>query len=437
MRVQRSALKNISIKKNAWFSDEDVALQFPDNWIINVFGDQYLPALSDTEINDRLDEPIECLPLSALAEEKKSAIILVDDISRPTPVAKILQNVIERLTRVGFPLMGIKILIANGSHKQPTAEEILSKTGSGIPKGIEIITHDCKNDCVWIEKTSLGTPIYINKHVIEAELKIGIGGIYPHPIAGFSGGNKILALGAAGLDTIRVLHDQRRGDNLRTGEIDHPFRREINEIAKAAGMDFIVNVTINQNRQISGVFAGHPEKAFHQAVDVARKNYSISVDNKADVVIVDMYPFDLDFQFAFDRGLWPFEYSLKNSLKIILADCPKRIGDHELFPVSNPFLIRLKRRIINYKFHDLFHFSDRLHSLNRLIWRRRLNAFIVSQFISDRELRDVIPKGKVIKDWESMLQLLTKKYKGQSNIQLAFYLTAPLMLLSEEEISNE
>ena len=77
----------------------------------------------------------------------------------------------------------------------------------GIPKGVEILTHDCKSNCVWIGKTALGTPIYINKNVIDSEIKIGIGSNYSHPVAGFSGGNKILALGAAGHETIRVLHE--------------------------------------------------------------------------------------------------------------------------------------------------------------------------------------------------------------------------------------
>lgn len=427
-------MNKVVTRQNVWFTDEEVVLQFPDNWTINVLGNQFLPALSDAEIINRLDEPFESLPLSILAAGKKSAVILIDDISRPTPVARILLKVIERLIQGGIQLTGIKILIASGTHKKTTFEEILIKTGSEIPKGIEIFTHDCKTDCSWIGETCSGTPIYINRHVIEAELKIGIGGVYPHPVAGFSGGSKILALGAAGFDTIRFMHDQRRGDNRRTGEIDHPFRREINEIAKTIGMDFIVNLTINQNRQISGVFAGDPEKAFYEAVAFARENYSIPVDSTADIVIVDMYPFDMDFQFAFDRGLWPFEYSLQNSIKIILADCPKRISDHELFPVTNPLLIRLKRRILNFRFRDIGHLSERMYSLLRLFWRRRLTVFVVSQNILDKELKKALPKGKVITDWELLLRLLAARYREETKIRVAFYLTAPLMLHSNKEI---
>ena len=322
-------MKNVVIKKNVWSSDEEDTLQFPDDWTINIFGNQLLPALSDKEIIQRLDEPIDGLRLSSLGNGRKSAIILIDDISRPTPVSNLLSHVIAKLSQAGIPANKIKVLVAGGTHRQAKNEEILMKTGLGIPKEVDILTHDCKSDCVWIGKTSLGTPIFINKNVIDSEIKIGIGSVYPHPVAGFSGGNKILALGAAGFETIRVLHDLRRGSNLRTGEINHPFRNEINEICEFVGMNFSINVTLNQSRKISGIFAGHPEKAFSEAVTFVKKNYSVQVDSQADVVVIDMYPFDMDFQFAFDRGLWPLEFSQKTSTKIIIANCKKGIGGHD------------------------------------------------------------------------------------------------------------
>jgi nickel-dependent lactate racemase len=272
---------------------------------------------------------------------------------------------------------------------------------------------------------------------MDSDIKIGIGSVYPHPIAGFSGGNKILALGAAGLETIRVLHDLRRGSNLRTGEIDHPFRNEINEIGEIVGMNFCINVTLNQSREISGIFAGHPEKAFSKAVSFVKKNYSVQMDPKADIVVIDMYPFDMDFQFAFDRGLWPLEYSPKTTTKIILANCIKGIGSHELFPVSNPMLVRIKRRIMHFKVGDIFNIFDRIRSIRKIIWRRNLNTYVVTPYISNTEIKKVLPKSKIVNDWESMLQVVTEKYKGKSNICVAFYLTAPLMLHLEKDTSDE
>jgi nickel-dependent lactate racemase len=426
-------MKNFVIKKNVWFSDEDDTLQFPDDWTINIFGNQLLPALSDKEIYQRIDEPIDSLRLSSMANGQKSAIILIDDISRPTPVIKLLSIVIAILSQAGVPTNRIKVLIAGGTHRQANHEEILMKTGLGIPKEVDVLTHDCKSNCVLIGKTSLGTPIFINKNVIDSEIKIGIGSVYPHPVAGFSGGNKILALGAAGLETIRVLHDLRRGSNLRTGEINHPFRNEINEICEIAGMNFCINVSLNQNREISGIFAGHPVKAFSEAVSFVKKNYSVQMDTKADIIVIDMYPFDMDFQFAFDRGLWPLEYSPKNTTKIILANCIKGIGSHELFPVSNPMFVRIKRRIIHFKVLDILNISDRIRSIQRIIRRRNLNTYVVTPYISNTEIKKVLPKSKIVNDWKSMLQVINEKYKGKSNIRVAFYLTAPLMLHLEKE----
>jgi nickel-dependent lactate racemase len=198
-------------------------------------------------------------------------------------------------------------------------------------------------------------------------------------------------------------------------------------------MNFCINVSLNQNREISGIFAGHPVKAFSEAVSFVKKNYSVQMDTKADIIVIDMYPFDMDFQFAFDRGLWPLEYSPKNTTKIILANCIKGIGSHELFPVSNPMFVRIKRRIIHFKVLDILNISDRIRSIQRIIRRRNLNTYVVTPYISNTEIKKVLPKSKIVNDWKSMLQVINEKYKGKSNIRVAFYLTAPLMLHLEKE----
>jgi nickel-dependent lactate racemase len=421
-------MNKINLKKNVWYSNDDFTLAFPDDWSVNVHGNQEIPTLSDHEIQMRLDNPIGCESFPRSIKPNQSAIILIDDITRPTPTYPIINHIIDRLIIGGIKETDNKILISGGTHKKATNDEVRLKLGNTIPSQVRILNHDCKDDCVFLGTTTLGTPVNINKHVMESDLKIAISSVYPHPIAGFSGGSKILALGAGGIDTIRILHDLRGGAIHRTGEIDHPFRREINEIAKIAGLNFCVNLSLNQNRMISGVFAGEPEQSFSEAVSFVKKNYSVPVDADADIVIADMYPFDMDFQFAFDRGLWPFEYASKKSTKIILANCQNGIGGHELFPVSNPMMARIIRRLEYFHLRDLSKIGQRVRSIRNILWRRKLSVTVVSPFITKDSLIRVLPRGDVLTDWEQTLTMLTQKYSGKNRVQVAVYLTAPFML---------
>ncbi len=421
-------MKPIVLKRNAWMSDADYGLEIPDNWTVHAFGRQKLPGIGDMQIDQQLDAPIGCPPLPQLASLGKNAIILVDDIFRPTPAHRIIESVISRVIQGGIKTENIRILIACGTHRKATEEEIRLKVGEEIARDFVILNHDSKADCVFIGKTSLGTPVYINQHVLESDLKIGISSVYPHPVAGFSGGSKILALGASGLETIRVMHDSVAGVHQRTGNIDHAFRREINEIAKMAGMDFCVNLLLNQNREITAVYAGDPEKAFFEAVQFASRNYAITMERDVDVVVVDAYPFDLDFQFAYDRGLWPFEGSARNAVKIILSHCQQGIGGHELFPVANPILTRVMRRLSNFKLSDLTQLGLRIQSLRKLAWRRALDVIVVSPHMTQEMITGVFSVGRVVSSWDDAVRLTRQKIGQKERVRVALYQTAPLML---------
>ena len=108
--------------------------------------------------------------------------------------------------------------------------------------------------------------------------------------------------GAVGFQTIRYLHDHFQDAGQRGENVDNEFRVETERIASQIGLDFIVNVAINQKRQISGVFAGDKIHAFRRGVEYVRQAYLVSFQEQADIIIADMYPFDSDLQFAFDRG---------------------------------------------------------------------------------------------------------------------------------------
>lgn len=421
-------MKQITLRKNVWNTDEEYTLEFPETWEIKVYRDQEIPKLTESEIDLKLDTPISCETLSSLASDKHTAIILIDDISRPTPTSLLLPKIISRLTASGIQREKITILIATGTHKQSTQENLLHKIELDHLDGIRVLIHDAHKDCVLLGETKSGTPIFINREVMEKDIKICLSSIYPHPVAGYSGGSKLAVVGAGGYQTIRTLHDLHAGTSERTGKIDHPFRWEINEIAKRIGIDFCINLVLNQNREVCNLFCGDAEQAFINAVEFVKPVFSAPIDQEADIVISDLYPFDREFQFGFDRSLWPFESAKAGSKKIFLASCLSGIGSHELFPVKDPILSRLLRRVINFNFKELTYLGDRLKSVKKILWRRSLNVLVVSPNIDENDLKMVLPHARVVSEWEAALSQLQAAYPNKPVIKVAIYKTAPLML---------
>jgi nickel-dependent lactate racemase len=418
----------IQLKQRAWHGDSTLTLSFPKAWKVKVIGQQPLPALADAEIQRALNQPIASPPLSVLAQGKSRAAILIDDLSRPTPTARLLPLICTELFAAGLTPEQITIVIAGGTHAPGSDEDILKKTGSGLPAAVRILIHDCRHTWTAAGTTRHGTPIQVHPAVLESDFKIGVGCIYPHPAAGFSGGAKILVPGAAGYETIRSLHDQRRGAQVRAGSITSDFRQEIEEITAWLGLDFIVNVTLNQDREISAVFAGDHIQAFEQGVGYAKRAYAVEQCPQADIVIADMYPFDADLQVAFDRGLWPVELAPRKASKVLLASCPQGMGGHDLFPVANPFFARLKRRLKTFRLSGLLSLDVRIRAVKKILFHRTLQLLVVSSGLKESDLKKALPKAKLATGWEEALNLLIEKHGDHEPVTVAVYCCAPLML---------
>jgi len=167
--------------------------------------------------------------------------------------------------------------------------------------------------------------------------------------------------------------------------------------------------------------------AFRIGVHTARKVYSIDPHPDADIVIADMYPFDADLQFAYDRGLWPLDFAGESTSKVVLAACPKGIGSHELFPLQNSLSARLIRRLKYFRLRDLRTFAYRLTAARRLVARKSLEVLVVSPGLTEAELQTVFPSGALVPDWSSARQILEAAHPAQK-VKAAVYRTAPLMI---------
>ncbi len=274
----------------------------------------------DGELKKALDRPIGSQPLEELAKGLGSVLLICDDNTRPTPAHLILPSVIERLRAAGVALENIAILIAGGSHRPMTEEELEAKVGSEVYPSVQVLNHefDNKDKLVHLGETKNGTPIWINKMVFDADLVLGIGGIVPHRYCGWSGGGKIIQPGVCGEDTTIATHLMiTKDESITLGNIDNPVRKEIDDIALRAGLKFIVNAILDANQRIVGLVAGDPIKAHREGVELAKKVYGVPL-KQADLVVTSSFPADLNFWQA-GKALYSADLAVKTGGTIILV----------------------------------------------------------------------------------------------------------------------
>ena len=276
------------------------SIGIPDS--TDIFPMEKVPLLfnSEEKIRDALANPIDCLPLKTLVQEKlrgnpeAKAVIVISDNTRPVPYtgkSGILFPVVDEMMKAGLRPSQIRLLVATGTHRAMEDEEIKSMIDSRVYNlGLEIINHDCKNpdNLVSIGKTELGGKILLNRLYVESDLKILTGLVESHFMAGVSGGRKSICPGLIAEDSIHVLHS---GPVLSSpNSIDlvlegNPVHEEALRVAKMAGCDMSVNVTLDSKYRLTGVFAGNLESA-HMAAFKKLKSYAaIPVDKKYDLVI--------------------------------------------------------------------------------------------------------------------------------------------------------
>jgi len=249
-------------------------------------------------IENILRNPISSLPLAEIARKKvqanknTKAVIVVSDNTRPVPYqgkSGILEPVIKTLQEQN--IKDLAILVANGTHR-PLAEAELKKflPAHIFKSGIPVINHLCreKRELRLIGRTPRGSEIWINRHYLDADLKILTGLVEPHFMAGFSGGRKSICPGLIGEESTYIFHGPQFMSDARSTSLNlkhNPCHEEALAMARAAGADFIVNVTLDGANRLTGVFAGDMEKAHLAAIAKVKKDNAILIRQEYDLVI--------------------------------------------------------------------------------------------------------------------------------------------------------
>jgi nickel-dependent lactate racemase len=287
-------------------------------------------------IEQALDAPIGTPALEVLARGKKTAAISVCDITRPAPNRLVLPPVLERLHRAGIPREGVTILIATGLHRPATEAEVVEILGPEIASAYRWGNHNARQlaEHRSLGVTASGTPVYIDERFVSADLRLTLGFIEPHLMLGYSGGRKLVAPGQAARETITVLHSPKfmRDPRAVEGSIeDNPLHRELLEIARMAGHNFMVDVALTRDRRVAGVFAGDLVQAHRRGVEFVSRVMLEMLEEPVDAVITTAagYPLDLTFYQAV-KGITAASHVVKPGGKILLmAACQEGPGAPE------------------------------------------------------------------------------------------------------------
>lgn len=283
---------------NLSYGRTGLPVEFPDDRT-TVIEPTYIDGLPDQggAVRQALEHPVGSAPLRERVRRDQTVAISVCDVTRPMPSATVLPVVLEALSHV--PADRIAIMIASGTHRATTRDELVEMLGADIVDRNRIVIHDAFDDAqlVSLGEVDGGVPVWLNRTWTEADVRITTGFVEPHFFAGFSGGPKMVAPGLAGFRTIMRLHDAEMigSPQARWGVIEgNPIHDGIRAIAARSGVDFSVDVAINRDRQITHVAAGELF-AVHRAVrGVVKGNAMQAFTRPFDVVVTTNSGYPLD-----------------------------------------------------------------------------------------------------------------------------------------------
>ncbi len=328
------------------FGKRGLVVELPDATPVSVLGMAGAPPVMDPgkKLGGLLEDPIGSPPLSVLCRGKSSACIVLCDITRPVPNTILLPPLLGVLEASGIPRERITLLIATGLHRPSTAEERDVIVGREILDRYRVVDHRARagEEQRSLGVTGRGTPVLIDRAYCDADLRITTGFIEPHLMAGFSGGRKLIAPGCAGEETIKALHSPSflEDPSCREGSIDgNPLHQELLEIAGMAGHDFIVNVALDEERRITGLFAGDPIRAHTEGIAFVRGAVRAVVEEPADIVITTSagYPLDLTYYQAIKGMTAALTAVRKGGVLILAAECAEGLGSPEFTAMATAY----------------------------------------------------------------------------------------------------
>jgi len=317
------------------YDKEEIYLPIEDKNVIKILNLKKHKVIlyPENRLKNLLKNPMGCPSLKELIFQKKAKkiLIIVNDITRPTPYKVILPPLLGELHQIGIKKENIIFIIATGIHRSNSQEEMKEMFEENIFSAYKFVNHNCDDPHLKdLGKMKSGNNLWVNPIVSDIDFIISTGVIVPHYFAGFSGGRKSILPGICGRKTIEANHAQMVHQDARVGNFKgNPVHEEMQEAAEKVGVDFNINVVTDENHQIIEIVAGELLASWQQGVETCKQIYVCPIEKKADVVIASTggYPKDINVYQA-QKALDNAYQAVKSGGTIILiAECSEGYGE--------------------------------------------------------------------------------------------------------------
>jgi lactate racemase len=313
------------------YGDSYIEIGLPLKNLSYVLQSKLVPGKKDEHaaIQEALRNPLGSSSLVDRLQKNSKVVVITTDNTRHCPDDRIVPVILEELEQK-IPRQNITVVVALGLHSPLSREQLVQKLGRKIIDSYRVINHN-PDDTIFLGTTSAGTPVEIFSEVVRADFRISTGFVEPHFFAGFSGGRKSIAPGVSSAKAIRHNHSYKMIDhpNSRAGVLNgNPIHEDMVEQAKMAKLDFIVNVLLNSEHQITHVFCGDPWLAHTAACQEESNVVEVELDHKVDITIVTNggAPLDLDF-YQTCKGIDTASQITRNGgIIIVVSSCSSGVG---------------------------------------------------------------------------------------------------------------
>lgn len=402
------------------YGKKGLDVDFDDQWQAQVVEPEYVPGLPDPAVAllEALQNPIGSAALAGLVNPGDRVGIIVNDITRATPNELILGAILKALAFM--PRDNITLFIALGTHREDTPVELESILGKEFARGYRIVQNNAFDTStqVYLGETSLGHPIWINAELMKCDVKILTGFIEPHFFAGFSGAGKAVMPGMGGIQTILGNHcaSNIAHPNATWGHTwGNPIWEEVREVALKVKSTFLVNVTLNRDKDITGIFAGDLDAAHARGVEFARQTAMVPVEQYFDVVVTTNsgYPLDLNLYQTVKGMSAAAQVVRPGGVILVASECWDGIPAHGLYgellrQSSGPD--ELMSRILAPGFSKQDQWEAQVHAQILL----RAKVYLYTPNLTDEEIRGahLLPS----RDIHATLEALVAEFGGKPRI---------------------
>ncbi|MDD4614989.1 MAG: nickel-dependent lactate racemase [Caldisericia bacterium] len=338
-----------------------------------------------SKIRFLLSHPTTGIPLKSMIDtnRKQSIVIIVNDATRSTPTKKVMEVLLPFLHELGVHQNQIVIVIATGTHRQATKQEIETIVGSSVSRQYNIVCHDCDSiDLHPVGKLCTGTVLKLNPYVVNADLRLSIGEILFHYYAGFSGGRKSIFPGVADRQSIQSNHAKMLHPSSAMGcLLRNPVHEELIDSLRLCPLDFCIHLVGDTNQQIVDIVAGDPIESWKQGIQIFQKYNQISIPQKTNCLIVSAggYPKDINMYQAHKALEMSSRAVYEGGDIIFLAECSEKWG-HPVFEEYSQKNMSLEE--ISEQVHH--HFLFGLHKLYYIAQlRTHFRLFLYSSFTEE------------------------------------------------------